>query len=98
MSRRLLLRPEARLDVEDAAFWYEDQRQGLGDRFTNELNTFLDRIAETPHQFPEVGDSVRRGLLHQFPYAVYFMLEEEKVVVLAILHQRRKPDLWKRRV
>lgn len=98
MSTRLLFRPEARLDIEDAAVWYEDQRSGLGRRLADEITSLLDRIRKAPLQFPVVGEGVRRGLLHRFPYAVYFLLEDDAVTVLAVLHQRRDPELWKRRL
>ncbi len=98
MSTRLLFRPEARLDIEDAALWYEDQRSNLGRRLADEITSLLDRIRKTPLQFPAVGEGVRRALLHRFPYAVYFLLEDNAVTVLAVLHQRRDPQFWKRRL
>jgi plasmid stabilization system protein ParE len=98
MSTRLLFRPEARLDIEDAALWYEDQRSDLGRHLADEITSLLDRIRKTPLQFPVVGEGVRKGLLHRFPYAVYFLLEDDAVTVLAVLHQRRDPQFWKRRL
>lgn len=98
MTPRYLLRPEAQADIEEAALWYEDQRLGLGERFTGELFDLIHRIAEFPLQFPVIGRSVRRGLLQRFPYAVYFLVDEGPVVVIAVLHQRRDPAVWKRRV
>jgi toxin ParE1/3/4 len=98
MKRRLILRPEAERDAEEAAFWYDLQRPNLGDRFTQELRQLFDRIAEYPLQFPRLDPTIRRGHLQHFPYSVYFAAEEETVVVIAVLHQRRHPDTWKRRV
>lgn len=98
MSRRLLFKAEAKLDIKESALWYEDQRVGLGDRFTAELGDLLVRIERFPLQFPNMGSGVRRGHVHRFPYAVYFLLREEAVVVLAVLHQRRDPEVWKRRI
>jgi plasmid stabilization system protein ParE len=98
MNPRYLVRPEAHADIEEAALWYEDQRPGLGELFTSELFELIDRIAESPLQFPVVGLSVRRGLLQRFPYAVFFLLVEGSAVVLAVLHQRRDPAVWKRRL
>lgn len=98
MTPRYLIRLAAQVDIEEAALWYEDQRPGLGERFTAELFELIDRIAQFPLQFPVVGRSARRGLLHRFPYAVFFLLEEDTVVVLAVLHQRRDPAIWKHRV
>src|ERR1019366_1795638 len=83
--------PEARDDIESAALWYEQQREGVGAQFLAELDVLLDRIREHPLQFPFVEEPVRRGLLHRFPYAVYFVEEPDRTAVLAILHQHRSP-------
>lgn len=85
------------MDIEQAAIWYEDQRPGLAELFKGELFELLQRIVESPLQFPAVGPAVRRALLHRFPYAVYFLPDEAENVVLAVLHQRRDPAVWKRR-
>jgi hypothetical protein len=44
-----------------------------------------------------VGGYVHRALLHTFPYAVYFQTSDEIVVVLAVLHLRRDPKVWRGR-
>jgi plasmid stabilization system protein ParE len=98
MTAPSLIRPEARADIEQAAFWYEDQRPGLGELFTGELFELISRITEAPLQFPSIGHSVKRGLLHRFPYAVYFLVEIDQIVIVAVLHQRRNPAVWKNRV
>ena len=41
---------------------------------------------------------VRRALRQTFPYAVYFRTSDEAVVVLAVLHLRRNPKVWRWRV
>src|SRR5439155_24240575 len=38
---------------------------------------------------------VRSVELHDFPYAVYFRETDDSVVVLAVLHLRRRPGLWR---
>ena len=98
MTRRLIVRPEAELDIEEATSWYESRWPSLGVRFTDQLGQLLQQIANNPFQFPEVEHGVRRGLLHRFPYAVYFATAEEIIAVLAVLHQHRHPDLWKQRI
>jgi plasmid stabilization system protein ParE len=98
MSFRLLVRDEAGLDIDEAVSWYEEERPGLGDRLSSELTALFERIERSPLQFPTVGNGVRRGLLHKFSYSVYFLQEEKTVTVLAVLHQRQDPDIWKRRL
>jgi hypothetical protein len=44
MKRRLVVRPEAQLDAEEAAFWYDSQQPDLGDQFIQELDELLTRV------------------------------------------------------
>ena len=97
MTRRFIVRPLAEADLEDAARWYDDERAGLADRFLSDVDRTFARIRERPLQFPTVSGEVRRALLHTFPYAAYFRASEEIVVVLAVLHLRRIPKVWRRR-
>ena len=45
-----------------------------------------------------VATEARRALLRRFPYAVYFTVDREELVVLAVLHVARDPSEWQRRV
>ena len=66
-------------------------------RFIAELGHIFDRVSENPMQFPLVEQSVRRALLAKFPYSVYFTTEHaDTAMVLAVVHQKRLPSLWKR--
>jgi len=98
MARRLVVRPLAEADIEDAAGWYESEQRGLASRFLVDLELVLERASESPLQFPLVAEGIRRGLLHSFPYAVYFKDTEERILILAVLHLRRKPAVWRRRL
>ena len=60
------------------------------------MNTLLTRLVENPLQFPIVEEEVRRGLMRDFPYGVFFTADAELVTVLAVLHLHRHPDTWKR--
>lgn len=97
MARRLVVQPQSDLDIQAAAVWYENQRDGLGVRFLDELDLVLHRIEANPRQFPCLEGDVRRALLRNFPYGVYFIGESEDITVLAVLHLHREPDMWKSR-
>ncbi len=98
MKRRLVVRPEAQLDIDEAAFWYDDQQLGLADRFEGELSRLVERITNHPLHFPVLELGVRRGLLNVFPYAVYFTVGQDEVTILTVLHQSRDPRAWKSRL
>lgn len=97
MVRRLVVQRQSDLDIQAAALWYEDQRPGLGVRFLGELDEVFRRIGTNPKQFPQLEAEVRRTLLRHFPYAVYFVEGSADVVILAVLHLHREPDMWKSR-
>jgi plasmid stabilization system protein ParE len=58
---------------------------------------FLGRIVEQPAHFPIVYREFRRALMRRFPYAVYFIAQDEAVIVFAVLHQRRDRTLLSER-
>jgi threonine/homoserine efflux transporter RhtA len=40
---------------------------------------------------------VRRCLVNRFPFGVLYSLETTGVFILAVMHNRRRPDYWKSR-
>ena len=96
-TRSLIIRPDAQRDVREAAHWYEARRPGLGKRFSAQLGRLMNRVADSPLQFPEIDEGVRRALLQRFPYAMYFTVASDAIIVIAILHQHRHPNTWKER-
>lgn len=88
---RFVSQPDADLDVETAFAWYEAQREGLGFDFLNELRNAYDRIVAGPTRYRPLRDGIRRVLLRRFPYAAYFAIESDALVVLAVLHIARNP-------
>jgi hypothetical protein len=94
---RLDVSSEAELEIFEAALRYEREREGFGFRFEAQVNTVFARLLENPFQFPVIGEDVRRALVRDFPYGVFFMTQADLITVLAVLHLRRHPDTWKRR-
>jgi toxin ParE1/3/4 len=94
---RLVAEPRADLDVEAAFVWYESERTGLGLEFLAELRAAYGRVVQGPFGYQVLQAGIRRALLRRFPYAVYFSIDGEIVVVLAVLHASRDPAEWQRR-
>lgn len=89
MSYRVILSPDAKADFRAAIRWYFHIQLELSYRFRAEGENVLRRVRENPYQFPRSHKSTRKALLKRFPYAIYFSLNAERVLILAILHQRR---------
>jgi plasmid stabilization system protein ParE len=79
MSSIVRISPRARDDIREARDWYEAQSSGLGEELGLELDALFGRIVDQPLMFPTVHRNVRRGLVRRFPYAIYFVLEDDRV-------------------
>lgn len=94
---RLVSNPRADLDIEATFHWYEHEQSGLGLSFLDELRATYDRIVKGPLKHRELRSGIRRALFRRFPYAAYFAVEGNVIVVLAVLHASRDPAEWQRR-
>ena len=96
MALEIVFRPQAEDEALSVLRWYESRRPGLGREFGQALDVLIARIAASPLAFPRVHNETRRAILSRFPYAVYFRLAREAIIVLAI-HGRQHPSRWRRR-
>lgn len=95
----LQLSDEAIADYEEAVAWYESQNPGLGLEFSVQLTDVFEKIEANPTAQNFLYENRRFTKLKQFPYKVFFLLDEinGEVIVFAILHEKRHPDIWKKR-
>lgn len=98
MSRRLIVRPAAEAEMGDAFDWYEDRVPGLGSEFLLCVDAVFSAILRSPQQYPLVHRVVRRALARRFPYEVFFVEDDECVVVLSVFHAKRNPKHWQKRI
>jgi plasmid stabilization system protein ParE len=90
----IVFRTSASAQVVDAQAWYDKQRQGLGTEFARSLESAINRIARNPLSAPAVYRDVRRVLLKRFPYSVFYLTEDDALIVLSCIHTRRATVDW----
>ena len=88
---RVELRLEARHDLLEGALFYEQQRDGLGDYFTDCLFEDLDRLKGEAGMHATVF-GLHRKLSKRFPFAIYYRIAESVIDIVAILDCRRDPE------
>jgi len=81
--------PAIEVDVAEAAEWYETQRPGLGQRFVHAIQSVDKVLLSNPLRYSVRFADIRRLNLMVFPYAIFFFLHNDEIVVLAVLHNRR---------
>jgi plasmid stabilization system protein ParE len=97
VTKRLVVRPLAAQDIDEAAGWYERQAPGLGEEFLAAVDRRLAEIQTAPDRFPRISPRLRRALLRRFPYAIFFTIVGDMISVVACMHGRRHPARWLRR-
>ncbi|HET9956641.1 MAG TPA: type II toxin-antitoxin system RelE/ParE family toxin [Polyangiaceae bacterium] len=96
----VVLTSEAQLELDHAAAWYDERHEGLGDEFVDEVQDALATILETPETWsrwpgaPARIPAVRRFVLPRFPYSIAYQVHIGRVVVLAVVHARKRPLYW----
>ncbi|PYR04319.1 MAG: hypothetical protein DMF99_32175 [Acidobacteria bacterium] len=96
VNRRVSFRPEAAAETLETRQWYEARQPGLGAAFRAALDNTIEHVVENPLLFQRARGDTRRALLNRFPYAVYFRMIGEDIVVLAV-HGRQHPRRWQAR-
>ena len=97
MTPKVVFRARSRVELLEARAWYDEQQPGLGDQFAAAVERTIDGRAETPLAFPQVAGKRRRALVRRFPYAVYFRVTDDEIVIVAVLHTRRDSSAWQSR-
>jgi plasmid stabilization system protein ParE len=97
VTRRLVLQPEAEEDIRSTRHWYEQQAPGLGLEFLRAVEAGVARIERTPDLYAVVDENTRRARLRRFPFAIYYEIETDQLVVYAVWHHRRDPRGWQQR-
>ncbi len=88
---------EASEEVAAVRAWFEEQRVGSGEGFLGSLRKTVERVENNPELYGIVFEDVRAAKLHRFPYVVYYVVEEERTVVVSVRHGRRKTTDLRRR-
>jgi toxin ParE2 len=88
----------AELELDEAVAFYESRRSGLGEAFAQEAKTAADLILAFPHAWQSLGKDVRRCRLNRFPYGLVYAAESETIVILAVMHLRKRPGYWRDRI
>lgn len=98
MNRPIVLRAAAKLDLASAYDYYEGERIGLGAEFMARVKRCLGEIAANPEWHAVVEADIRQALVTRFPYGIFYRVHSDRIEIVAVLHHKRDPHIWKRRM
>ena len=90
---------KAQSDIETAFDWYNEQVPKLGLKYLNTIEKRLDFIMSFPFASPMTLDyeSVRYTLLIDYPFVIYYKIEPNLIVIIAVLHTSQNMEKLKLR-
>lgn len=91
--------PEALKEAEIAQEWYADRSIVAAYAFVSELTTAVALIKEAPRMWPEFSSGTQRYPLPRFPFSLIYRIQADSLVeVIAVMHQKKKPGYWSKRL
>lgn len=90
--------PEAEDEMMEAAVFYQEQADGLGERFLDDVEQATRLLSEQPLIGQRIDNHLHRLLLQHFPFSLIYSLEQNEILIIAVAHQRRRPDYWQERL
>ena len=100
MTAKVVLTPEARADIADAARWYRERSARAAEAFLMAVSVAFGRIESRPtaQLVVDAETGARRALLRKFPHRVLYLIDAERIVVFAVMHRRRDEPAWRERL
>lgn len=95
---RVEFHEEAIADARSIREWYAARSLAAADAFMAELDQAREQIAKLPEAWAPYISHTRRYLMRRFPFSVVYRKQGQKVQVIAVAHNRRRPGYWKRRL
>lgn len=90
---QLVIKPRAAAMMKEAYWWYEEQKEGLGEDFLTELDSYFLKVKSHPEYFGKIRKNFRQAALKRFPYVIVYEIIKAEVIVFAVFHTRRNPKL-----
>lgn len=89
---------EAKFEFADAARHYFWEQPGIEENFIGEVDRAVAKILDNPEMHREFDPPFRKLKTDRFPFQIVYVVEEQSIVVVAVMHQSRKPGYWKKRL
>ncbi|HEX7332195.1 MAG TPA: type II toxin-antitoxin system RelE/ParE family toxin [Pyrinomonadaceae bacterium] len=90
--------PDALEEYREAAIWYAKREQELAQQFIANVEDAIQSVVQGPTRWRIIDEDVRRYLTHLFPYAILYTIENNFILIVAVMHLSREPGYWRERI
>jgi toxin ParE1/3/4 len=92
------LHPIAIEELIESARFYEERSPGFGDKFLDKFFALMERLGNYPESGSRISKRIRVAMVSDFPYSAVYRVERDRIYVVAVAHQSRRPGYWKGRI
>ena len=87
--------PAAEAEFLESVGYYESKVPGLGAALIKEFEALAKLIGHSPKGWQvELEPDIRRAPLHRFPLSILYREKRGSFQILAVAHNRRRPQYW----
>ncbi len=94
---KYVFHPEALAEYAEAVQYYASQRPETAQALIDAVEDAVYRIREFSTRWSVVDEDVRRCLTRKLPYGILYTIEQDYILILAVMHCSREPGYWKSR-
>jgi len=70
----------------------------LGGRFYDEIECLIREVRQNAERFRLFDAPIRRHFSDVFPYAALYVDQPDCVLIIAVMHMKRRPGHWRPRL
>jgi plasmid stabilization system protein ParE len=82
-------------ELRQSTLYYEEQENGLGVVFLDEIDAVVERILANPHAWHPLSPRTRRCRTHRFPFGLIYQIRSDEILITSVMDLRRDPARWR---
>lgn len=82
-------------ELTKATLHYEQEQEGLGASFLDDVDATVERILANPHAWHPLSPRTRRCRTHRFPFGVIYQIRRDEILIVSVMDLRRDPTSWR---
>ena len=91
---RITFLDEAQLELDEAIEFYNNESDGLGSVFLQEVLNAIERIANFPNAWHPLSKHTRRCQTRRFPYGLIYTQLDSTILIVSVSNLHRQPNHW----
>ena len=86
--------PHAKEELSKAVAYYEKKKSDLGNGLLEAVMAAVGLIEEHLGVGRELDSGVRQVMIRRYPYSLLYSHSGASLMILAVAHNKRRPDYW----